>query len=53
VQLILTGHPTATIAGRLAITVGTAKNHRRRVYEKLDITTERELFLPFFQYRFP
>jgi DNA-binding CsgD family transcriptional regulator len=41
VQLILTGHPTATIAGRLAITVGTAKNHRRRIYEKLDITTER------------
>jgi hypothetical protein len=41
VQLITTGHPTATIAGRLAITVGTVKNHRRRIYEKLDITTER------------
>lgn len=49
VQLILSGHPTATIAQRLAITVGTAKNHRRRIYEKLDITTERELFLQFFQ----
>ena len=50
VQLILAGHPTATIASRLAITVGTVKNHRRRIYEKLDITTERELFLQFFQY---
>jgi DNA-binding CsgD family transcriptional regulator len=53
VQLILTGHPTATIAGRLVVTVGTVKNHRRRIYEKLDITTERELFLQFFQYQSP
>ena len=51
VQLILAGHPTATIAERLGITVGTVKNHRRRIYEKLDITTERELFLQFFQHR--
>ncbi|MBX3598185.1 MAG: helix-turn-helix transcriptional regulator [Rhizobiaceae bacterium] len=49
VQLILAGHPNATIASRLGITVGTVKNHRRRIYEKLDITTERELFLQFFQ----
>jgi DNA-binding CsgD family transcriptional regulator len=49
VQLVLAGHPTAAIAERLGITVGTAKNHRRRIYEKLDITTERELFLQFFQ----
>lgn len=51
VQLILAGHPTANIADRLGITVGTVKNHRRRIYEKLDITTERELFLQFFQHR--
>lgn len=50
VELILAGHPTATIAERLGITVGTTKNHRRRIYEKLDITTERELFLQFFQH---
>ena len=50
-ELILSGHPTATIAERLGITVGTVKNHRRRIYEKLDITTEREMFLQFFQYR--
>lgn len=51
VQLILAGHPTATISARLGITVGTVKNHRRRIYEKLDITTERELFLQFFQHQ--
>ncbi len=51
VQLVLAGHPTAAIAERLGITVGTTKNHRRRIYEKLDITTERELFLQFFQHR--
>lgn len=50
VQLILAGHPNATIARRLSIAVGTVKNHRLRIYEKLDITTERELFLQFFQY---
>ena len=50
-QLVLAGHPTATIAERLGIIVGTAKNHRRRIYEKLDITTEQELFLQFFQHR--
>ena len=53
VQLVLAGHPTANIAERLGITVGTAKNHRRRIYEKLDITTERELFLQFFQHQGP
>jgi DNA-binding CsgD family transcriptional regulator len=50
VQLVLAGHPTVAIAQRLGITVGTAKNHRRRIYDKLDITTERELFLQFFQH---
>lgn len=47
VALVLAGHPTAGIARRLGITVGTVKNHRRRIYQKLDITTERELFLQF------
>jgi hypothetical protein len=52
VQLILAGHPTASIAARLCIAVGTVKNHRRRIYEKLDITTERELFLQLFQHQY-
>lgn len=47
VQLVLAGHPTAGIAARLGIAAGTVKNHRRNIYGKLDITTERELFLQF------
>lgn len=45
VALILEGYPTASIAKRLGIGRGTVKNHRRRLYYKLDITSERELFL--------
>ena len=47
VSLILAGHPTATIANRLKIASGTVKNHRRNIYQKLDITTEREMFLQY------
>ena len=45
VQLVVEGHPSVTIAQRLGISRGTVKNHRRRLYDKLDITSERELFL--------
>jgi RNA polymerase sigma factor (sigma-70 family) len=45
VQLVVEGYPSATIAQRLGISRGTVKNHRRRLYDKLDITSERELFL--------
>ena len=45
VQLVLKGYPTSLIAERLGLTRGTVKNHRRRIYDKLDITSERELFL--------
>jgi DNA-binding CsgD family transcriptional regulator len=45
VQLVVEGYPSAAIAQRLGISRGTVKNHRRRLYEKLDITSERELFL--------
>lgn len=44
-QLMLRGFPSASIADRLGIAVGTVKNHRKSIYRKLDITTERELFL--------
>ncbi len=47
VLLILEGHPGAGIAARLGIGRGTVKNHRRRLYYKLDITSERELFLTY------
>lgn len=45
VKLTLQGHPIAGIAKRLGVSRGTIKNHRLRLYQKLDITTERELFL--------
>ena len=48
--LILAGHPNAGIARRLSIAVGTVKNHRHSIYAKLDITTEREMFLQFFAF---
>lgn len=47
VSLILSGHPTAGIARKLGLAAGTVKNHRRNIYMKLDITTERELFLQY------
>lgn len=49
VELILTGHPTTLIAEKLGLSRGTVKNHRRRIYDKLDITTERELFLMYIE----
>ena len=45
VGLMLRGYPTKTIAGQLGLSQGTIKNYRRRIYDKLDITTEREVFL--------
>ncbi len=44
-NLVLRGFPSTTIADKLGIALGTVKNHRKRIYRKLDITTERELFL--------
>ena len=47
VRLILVGYPNAHIARKLGISAGTVRNHRHRLYYKLDITTERELFSMF------
>lgn len=52
VGLILLGYPTARIATRLKLSVNTIKNHKKRMYHKLDITTERELFLGFVNFLF-
>jgi DNA-binding CsgD family transcriptional regulator len=49
VNLILAGHPTVSIARKLGIAAGTVKNHRLHIYDKLDITTERELFLQYIE----
>jgi DNA-binding CsgD family transcriptional regulator len=45
VRLILQGYPSTSIAEKLGVSRGTIKNHRLRLYEKLDITSEREIFL--------
>ena len=52
VRLILLGLPTVRIAEQLDISVNTVKNHRKRMYYKLDITTERELFMNFVRHLF-
>lgn len=44
VRLILKGYPSSSIAIKLGLSAGTVKNHRYRLYAKLDITTEREVF---------
>ena len=46
-RLILLGCPNAKTAESLNLTVHTIKNHKKRMYKKLDITTEAELFLNF------
>jgi len=47
VHLILMGYPNIKIAERLKLIINTVKNHKKRMYLKLDITTERELSLAF------
>ncbi len=44
VALVFRGYPNDLIAGKLGVSSGTVRNHRHRLYYKLDITTERELF---------
>ncbi|HEX4153776.1 MAG TPA: helix-turn-helix transcriptional regulator [Steroidobacteraceae bacterium] len=47
VRLALMGYPSVRVAEKLGLSINTVKNHRKRIYSKLDITTERELFLNF------
>lgn len=44
VLLSLLGYPNTLIAKKLHISSGTVKNHKYSIYNKLDITSERELF---------
>jgi DNA-binding CsgD family transcriptional regulator len=50
VRLVLEGHPVAAIAARLQLSENTIKSHRKRLFAKLDITTERELFVMFVEH---
>jgi DNA-binding CsgD family transcriptional regulator len=52
VGLMLLGFPTLKVAERLGLSLNTIKNHKKRLYHKLDITTERELFLNFVSHLF-
>jgi len=44
VQLILRGHSNRSISLRLGITEGTAKIHRKAIYDRLDVSSQSELF---------
>lgn len=48
VSHLMSGEPTTRIAQALGISTGTVRNHKHRLYLKLDITTERELFCMLF-----
>jgi DNA-binding CsgD family transcriptional regulator len=47
VSLVLRGHSSLSIAGRLGITEGTVKIHRKHIYAKLAISSQAELFAMF------
>jgi DNA-binding CsgD family transcriptional regulator len=49
-KLALRGYPSSTIAQKLKLTQGTVRNHRKEIYAKMDVTTEREIFLAFFNF---
>ncbi len=50
VGMILAGHPPQAIAARLGISSGTVRNHRQNIFRKLDITSEREVFLQYLDF---
>ncbi|MBN8410928.1 LuxR C-terminal-related transcriptional regulator [Halomonas denitrificans] len=45
--LILRGHTSPEIASKMGISTGTVKNHRKRLYAKLNISSQAELFRQF------
>ena len=49
-SLILSGYSNSGISQQLKISVGAVKNHRTRLYKKLDVTTERTLIQLFVQH---
>ncbi|CUH82406.1 transcriptional regulator NarL [Tritonibacter multivorans] len=50
VHLSFAGFDNRAIAQRLGVTIGTVKNHKKRLYAKVDVTSERELFSLFLGY---
>ena len=47
INLVLHGHSTRTIAGRLSISAETVKLHRKHAYAKLEVGSQAELFYLF------
>ncbi|AKI01610.1 transcriptional regulator, luxR family [Hoeflea sp. IMCC20628] len=45
--LVLRGHSSGSISRRLNIAEGTVKNHRKHIYQKLDVSSQSELFAMF------
>ena len=48
-SLVLRGHSSGSIARHLNIAAGTVKNHRKSIYQKLDVSSQSELFAMFIQ----
>jgi DNA-binding CsgD family transcriptional regulator len=50
IRLMLLGNSMEEIGNFLGVSRGTVKNHRQRLYEKLGINFERQLFAMFLQF---
>ena len=46
-RMALMGYPSSRIARSLGLSEGTVRNHRKEIHARLDVTTEREIFLMF------
>ena len=51
-EKMMRGYPTNYMSSKLGLTSGTIKNYKRRLYEKLDIKSEREIFPLFINHLF-
>jgi DNA-binding CsgD family transcriptional regulator len=51
-EKMMRGYPTGYISSKLGLTAGTIKNYKRRLYEKLDVKNEREIFPLFLNHLF-
>ena len=48
-ELILAGHSSLSIGNHLGIALPTVKTHRKNIYQKLEISTQAELFSIYYQ----
>ena len=50
IELTLLGYSSHNIARKFALSEGTVRNHRKLIYDKMDVTTEREIFSMFLKH---